>query len=103
MDLSVPVGVPVMIYLHHEPIAAFIAAVPRTHAAPGSIGILQKFPPGAASGACLPQVVEPAAAAETLTDDMNPRVGGNNIPDVILAPAEWAGSRRILPCMTGFS
>jgi|GEM_PF-3548241 len=100
---SVPVGVSVMVYLHHEPIAAFAATVPRTHAAHGSIGILQEFPPGTAPGACLPQVIESAAAAETLTDDMDPRVGGNNIPDVILAPAEWAGSRRILPGMTGFS
>jgi len=82
-------------YLEHEPVTASPAPILRIYAAPGNIDIPQKFPRGAAPGACRPPIVEPVTAFEALMDGMDPWVGGNDLLDVVPAPAEWAGSRSI--------
>jgi hypothetical protein len=100
---SGPTGVSITIHSHHEPVAAFAAAVLRIHAASGRIDIPQEFSRRAAPGACRPHVVKPTVASETLMDGMNPRVGSNDVLDAVPAPAERAGIRYVLSGITGVS
>jgi len=96
-------GISIAIHSHHEPVAAFAAAVLCIKAVAGGIDIPQEFPRGSAPGACPLQVVEPAAAPEALVSGMNPRVGGNDVLDAVPAPAEWAVGRCVLSGITTVS